>query len=247
MADPSCSRRSPASRRARSGPSPTSTAGSARSRSNASARTHPRAAGPSTTSIRLNDHEDRLYELVDGILVEKTVGLEESYHRREHRDAPQQLRRSAGAGTGRRRRGHDPARYQPGADSRRVVHLLGASAGRRVPRGADPAARPRPGRGGHQPEQHPQGDGREAPGVFREGRPPGLVRAAPEPGGRRLHGAGPLHPADGLDAARRRRRPAGFLGPGRRAVRDAEAAGAGKGEQKKNGPRPGKTNGRRGR
>jgi Uma2 family endonuclease len=27
---------------------------------------------------RLNDHEDRLYELVDGILVEKTVGLHES-------------------------------------------------------------------------------------------------------------------------------------------------------------------------
>jgi Uma2 family endonuclease len=27
---------------------------------------------------RLNDHEDRLYELVDGILVEKTVGLRES-------------------------------------------------------------------------------------------------------------------------------------------------------------------------
>ena len=28
---------------------------------------------------RLNDHEDRLYELVDGILVRKTMGLEESY------------------------------------------------------------------------------------------------------------------------------------------------------------------------
>jgi len=28
--------------------------------------------------VRLNDHEDRLYELVDGILVEKTVGFEES-------------------------------------------------------------------------------------------------------------------------------------------------------------------------
>ena len=28
---------------------------------------------------RLNNHEDRLYELVDGILVEKTVGLEESF------------------------------------------------------------------------------------------------------------------------------------------------------------------------
>jgi Uma2 family endonuclease len=27
---------------------------------------------------RLNDHEDRLYELVDGILVEKTIGLQES-------------------------------------------------------------------------------------------------------------------------------------------------------------------------
>src|SRR5262249_54463525 len=27
---------------------------------------------------RLNDHEDRLYELVDGILVMKTMGLEES-------------------------------------------------------------------------------------------------------------------------------------------------------------------------
>ena len=28
--------------------------------------------------VRLNDHEDRLYELVDGILVQKTVGLPES-------------------------------------------------------------------------------------------------------------------------------------------------------------------------
>jgi Uma2 family endonuclease len=28
--------------------------------------------------VRLNDHEDRLYELVDGILVAKTMGLEES-------------------------------------------------------------------------------------------------------------------------------------------------------------------------
>ena len=60
-----------------------------------------------------------------------------------------------------------------------------------------------------------------------------------DPGRRRLHGAGPLHPADGLDAARRRRRPARLLGPGRRAVRDAEAAAAGKGEQKKNGPQAG--------
>src|SRR5206468_3684432 len=93
------------------------------------------------------------------------------------------------------------------------------------PRGADPPPRPRPGRGGHQPEQHPQGDGREAPGILRKGGPPGLVRAAANPGGRRLLGAGPLHPADGLDAAGWRRRPARFLGPGRRALWIAAAAG----------------------
>ena len=58
----------------------------------------------------------------------------------------------------------------------------------------------------------------KAPGIFREGRPPGLVRSAAEPGRGRLHGARPLHPADGLDAARRRRCPARFLRPGRRAV-----------------------------
>jgi Uma2 family endonuclease len=29
--------------------------------------------------VQINDHEDRLYELVDGILVEKTVGYEESF------------------------------------------------------------------------------------------------------------------------------------------------------------------------
>jgi Uma2 family endonuclease len=38
----------------------------------------PPGSGTVEDVIRLNDHEDRLYELVDGILVEKTVGLEES-------------------------------------------------------------------------------------------------------------------------------------------------------------------------
>ena len=38
----------------------------------------PPGAGTVEDVIRLNDHEDRLYELVDGIFVEKTVGLEES-------------------------------------------------------------------------------------------------------------------------------------------------------------------------
>jgi Uma2 family endonuclease len=38
----------------------------------------PPGCGTVDDVIRLNDHEDRLYELVDGILVEKIVGLEES-------------------------------------------------------------------------------------------------------------------------------------------------------------------------
>ena len=43
-------------------------------------RQHP-APGTATEEdvLWLNDHEDRLYELVDGILVEKTVGIEESW------------------------------------------------------------------------------------------------------------------------------------------------------------------------
>ena len=38
----------------------------------------PPGSGTVDDVVRLNDHEDRLYELVDGVLVEKTVGLEES-------------------------------------------------------------------------------------------------------------------------------------------------------------------------
>jgi Uma2 family endonuclease len=38
----------------------------------------PPGAGTVDDVVRLNDHEDRLYELVDGILVEKTVGVLES-------------------------------------------------------------------------------------------------------------------------------------------------------------------------
>ncbi len=38
----------------------------------------PPGCGTVDDVVRLNDHEDRLYELVDSILVEKTVGFEES-------------------------------------------------------------------------------------------------------------------------------------------------------------------------
>ena len=49
----------------------------------------PPGSGTVDDVIRLNDHEDRLYELVDGILVEKTVGLEESCIAVKIADAPQ--------------------------------------------------------------------------------------------------------------------------------------------------------------
>jgi Uma2 family endonuclease len=39
----------------------------------------PPGSGTVDDVVRLNDHEDRLYELVDGILVEKTVGYKESF------------------------------------------------------------------------------------------------------------------------------------------------------------------------
>ena len=38
----------------------------------------PPGSGTVDDVVRLNDHENRLYELVDGILVEKTVGIGES-------------------------------------------------------------------------------------------------------------------------------------------------------------------------
>ncbi len=62
----------------------------------------PPGCGTVDDVVRLNDHEDRLYELVDGILVEKTVGLQESLIATEYRHPPQQLCQAAGAGTGRR-------------------------------------------------------------------------------------------------------------------------------------------------
>ena len=92
----------------------------------------PPGSGTVDDVVRLNDHEDRLYELVDGILVEKTVGLEESLiamqigRLLEYFVEPRELGFVAGEGD-------DPARYQPGSDSRRFVHLVGANAGRRIP------------------------------------------------------------------------------------------------------------------
>ena len=142
----------------------------------------PPGCGTVDDVVRLNDHEDRLYELVDGILVEKTVGLEESFIAGKILTLlnifvePRELGLVAGEG----------GTIQLDINLVRIPDVsfisLGAAAGRRDPRRTGSPARPRPGRRGHQPEQHPQGDGREAPGVLREGGPPGLVCAARRPG-----------------------------------------------------------------
>ena len=63
----------------RPGPSPTSTGGSVPIPFERIRQNPPPGSGTVDDVDRLNNHEDRLYELVDGILVEKTVGLEESF------------------------------------------------------------------------------------------------------------------------------------------------------------------------
>ena len=109
---------------------------------------------------RLNNHEDRLYELVDGILVEKTVGLEESRHCNEYRATasvifvdPQGLGVVAGAdGT-----------IQLDINLVRIPDVSFISwerlPGGEIPDEPDSPRRSRPGRRGHQPKQHPQGNG----------------------------------------------------------------------------------------
>ena len=138
----------------------------------------PPGCGTVDDVIRLNDHEDRLYELVDGILVEKTVGLQESIIAvniatlLNNFVEPRGLGWVAGEG----------GMIQLDINLVRIPDVsfisLDRVPGGEVPQRTDSAAGPRPGRGGHQPEQHPQGDGRKAPGILRERGPPGLVRAA---------------------------------------------------------------------
>ena len=107
-------------------------------------RQHP-APGTATEEdvLWLNDHEDRLYELVDGILVEKTVGLEESWIAgtvlallKLHVE-PKNL----GFVTGCRR--HVPPHNGEGAHSRRRLRLLEAHTWRQsFPRNRFPTSSP---------------------------------------------------------------------------------------------------------
>ena len=185
----------------------------------------PPGCGTVDDVVRLNDHEDRLYELVDGILVEKTVGLEESFIAGKILTLlnnfvdPHGLGLVAGEG----------GTIQLDIDLVRIPDVSFISWDR-LPGGEFP----------DEPvpllvpdlavEVISQSNTRKEMDdklqeYFEKGVRLVWYRAAPAPGGRRLHDAGPLHPADGLDAARWRRRAAGLLGPGRRALRDAEAAG----------------------
>ena len=205
----------------------------------------PPGSGTVDDVVRLNDHEDRLYELVDGILVEKTVGLEESIIAGYILTILNNFVLPRGLGLVAGEAGAIQLDCQSSSDPRRVVLLVGARARRQDPRRADSAARPRSGRRGHQPEQHPQGDGGKAPGIFRArayawsgtcGRSSRVVDVYTAPdhftrltASMRLDG-GDVLPGFSVQVSEL------FEMPKRPAA---------KGEQKKNGPHPGKKNGRR--
>ena len=79
--------------------------------------------------LEIHDHEDRLCELIDGVLVEKTVGNYESYLAGCSPTAVELCRRPQ-AGDRLAGRRHVPPGARPGADPRRGLHFLGAAATR---------------------------------------------------------------------------------------------------------------------
>ena len=87
---------------------------------------HP-APGTATEKdvIEAEERENRLCELVDGTLVEKAMGFEESRLAIELSHLVMFLSRPERPGNLRRSRRHDADRSRPGADSRPVVHHLG--------------------------------------------------------------------------------------------------------------------------
>ena len=74
--------------------------------------------------IEIREHEDRLYELVDGTLVEKTVGVYESYSGRPLAPCSLGFRDEEQPGHCPGTGWHDAACPGAGADSRRFVHFL---------------------------------------------------------------------------------------------------------------------------
>jgi hypothetical protein len=87
---------------------------------------HP-APGTATEQdvVEVEARENRLCELVDGTLVEKAMGFEESRLAAELFTSGQILSRPERPGDLRWSGRHDANRSRPGADSRSVVHHLG--------------------------------------------------------------------------------------------------------------------------
>ena len=181
-------RRSSRSRRPR--PSPTSSSGSAASLPTASASTPaPGTATEADGNRPGRASENRLCELIDGVLVEKTMGFTES------RCAAELI-----MDLGNYLRTNDLGLIA-GADGmlrlqfRRVripdVAFIAQAPHRRPegPGAADPRPRPRPRRGDPQREQHREGDGREARRILLGRRPARLVRRPRLALGPRLHDA----------------------------------------------------------
>ena len=125
----------------------------------------PPGAGTIDDVVRLNDHEDRLYELVDGILVEKTAGYEESFIAGEILLLLKIFvkRHALGlvAGEGGMLKFDD----RSGADSRRFIRVMATGPGGHISPRTRSGTGPRLGRGGHQSGQHPEGDGGKAPRI----------------------------------------------------------------------------------
>ncbi len=142
--------------------------------------------------IEIHDRSNRLYELVDGTLVEKAMGFDESL-----------LGFFLGGALLDYLKAHDLGK-PVGADAMmrlfpglvRIpdvgLHLVGALSQEEAAARGDPDARPRPGRRGAQQGQYPQGDGAEAPRILQGRRPAGLVRRPQQADRSGLHGRGSL-------------------------------------------------------
>ena len=126
--------------------------------------------------VQINDREDRLCELVDGVLVEKTVGAYESY-------LAVALVRLLGNFVSEHHLGivlgaDGMMRLAPGLVRIPDVSFISFE---RLPHGKVPHTAffelaPGPGRGDPQPQQYPQGNAAQAGRLFYFGRPARLVR-----------------------------------------------------------------------
>ncbi len=125
--------------------------------------------------IEIHDRENRLCELVDGSLLEKTMSSFESYLavRIAHLLTVFVEAAQLGIVWGRT---ECCACARAAADPQRLFHLLGPAARPRFPARGHLDPRPGPCRGGHQPRQHAGGNGAQAARLLHGRRAAGVVR-----------------------------------------------------------------------